>query len=66
MEAMADIRPDDEFAVALDDVVPSAPRIKLRLLHWRRNDRSSSHSRRVNWNGACAPTAYEKNSAGET
>lgn len=65
IEAVAHIRTDDEFAVALDDVVPSAAPVKLRLPHRRSGARSLLHGRRVDRNGACALTAEDTNGAGE-
>jgi hypothetical protein len=65
IEAVAHIRADDEFPVALDDVMPRSASVKLRLLHRRSGARSLFHGRRVDRNGACALTAKDTDGAGE-
>ena len=65
MEGVADVGSDDEFAVTLDDAVPSVTLVILRLLHCRRADRSLDN-RRGRRNGNHALTTYETNTAGET
>jgi hypothetical protein len=63
IEAAAHIRADDDFAVAFNDVVPSAVPVKARLLNRRSGARSLFHGRRVYRYGACALTAGDTDGA---
>jgi hypothetical protein len=66
MKAVANVGANDQFAVTLDDAVPSVALGILRLLDSRTSNRSRLDSRSVNWNSACALTESQRSSADES
>jgi hypothetical protein len=66
MKVVANVRANDQFAVTLDDAVPSVTLGILCLLDSRTRNCSRLDSCSVNRNSACALTESQRSSADES